>query len=111
MRESTKEALILTVYAAWIGAFGIGLAQIRRNFVELSRRVQQTDRMTQNLIQDSAQIKASIRAMHSNSTKIEFLEGLVSVLPKSKSFVRTQQAMADEVDILRSKVGRRIKND
>ncbi len=50
-------------------------------------------------------------SLYRKKREAEFLQSLVTLLPQSKSFIRTQRAMSDEVETLRDKVGRRVKND
>ena len=67
--------------------------------------------LTQDLAIQSRQIVEAAHDIHERSRDAEFLQGLVNLLPQSKSFIRTQRAMSDEVEVLRDKVSRRIKND
>jgi L,D-transpeptidase ErfK/SrfK len=73
--------------------------------------LEQTDQLAFSLSQQAVATAAAVQSMRASGEEITFLQGLVNVLPQEKSFVRTQRAMSDEVDLLRSKVGHRVRND
>jgi len=106
-----KPKWMLACYAIWILAFAVGLMRDWNAFRRLNQAIGQTDRMTRQILDDSERIARSTRAIESYSRQTEYLRSLVTLLPETKSFIRTQRAMAEEVEQLRDKVGRRIKND
>jgi L,D-transpeptidase ErfK/SrfK len=111
MTDSVKYGLKLAAGVLWLTAFGIGLARTTEDAVHYYRTVQHTQVLAQQLSQESQRILDSTRDIQERTRDTAFLQSLVSLLPQSKSFIRTQRAMSDEVDILRYNVGRRIKND
>jgi hypothetical protein len=106
-----NKGVLFGVTLAWVAAFGIGVFRCREMAVRASREIQRTQALTQELSVESRRIVESTRDIRDRSQEAEFLQSLVNLLPQSKSFIRTQRAMADEVEALRYNVGRRIKND
>jgi hypothetical protein len=111
MNESVKHGLKLAAYLAWITIAGVLMVRNIRGISELYRAIQHTQAMTDELAVESRGIVNSARLIIGGSHDVQFLQGLVSLLPQAKSFIRTQEAMSDEVDALRYKVGRQVKND
>ncbi len=111
MTDPVKKGLLVGTGLLWVAAFGVGIYRSEQAFLTLFRRVQRTELLTQDLHRDSQRIVESARAIHDRTREAEFLQGLVNVLPQSKSFIRTQRAMVDEVETLRYKVSRHIRND
>ena len=111
MTQSAKDGLKVGIGLLWLAAFAVGLFRSEQAFIQYYRLVQRTQVLTQDLARQSQHIVDSTRDIRERSRDSEFLQSLVNLLPQSKSFVRTQRAMADEVETLRDKVGRRVKND
>jgi hypothetical protein len=93
---------------AWLLAFGIeaGILAHRGSLIRQT---------CDNLAVAAAQLNANARSIEEQAYTIqtdgkhlEFLGSLVNLLPQEKSFIRTQRAMASEVEALRRKVGRRL---
>ena len=111
MTDSLKKTLLSGAFFAWLMAFAVGAVRLEQSFVRLYRAVRHTQALTQQLTDESRQILASAHEIRERSRQSEFLQSLVNLMPQNKSFIRTQRAMSDEVEVLRYKVGRRIKND
>ncbi len=111
MNELTKRKLMVGATLVWLLFFGVGLHRARQAFLGLYRSLQHTQAMTQALSRESEGIVESAHVIRERNREELFLQNLVSLLPQSKSFIRTQRAMSDEVEALRYKVGRRIRND
>jgi L,D-transpeptidase-like protein len=111
MDESVKHGLKVGLYLVWIVAVGVGMFRDIHRIGELYRSIQRTQAMTDELALASRGIEASTRLIRGGSRDVQFLQSLVSLLPQNKSFIRTQRAMMDEVEALRYKVGRRVKDD
>jgi len=111
MSDSLKNGLKLAAYLAWIAAAGIAMVRDIHRISELYKSIQRTQAMTDELAVDSQGIVDSAHLIRGGTRDVQFLQGLVSLLPQNKSFARTQRAMSDEVEALRYKVGRRVKND
>jgi hypothetical protein len=56
-------------------------------------------------------LQTEIATAQFESKQLEFLGSLLNLLPQEKSFVRTQKAIATEVEALRRKVGRRLRDE
>ncbi len=111
MNESIKRKLIVSAALVWLILFGVGLERAREAFLRFYRGLQHTQTITHALSNESEHIVDSTRAIRERDQDELFLQNLVNLLPQSKSFIRTQRAMADDVETLRYNVGRRIKND
>jgi hypothetical protein len=106
-----KQRLTLAAYVLWVAFFAVGLVRARDAFRKLDGSIQRTQEITVQIEQESQRIQESTRVFRAKTRDAEFLQSLVNVMPQSKSFIRTQRAISDEVESLRYKVGRRIKND
>ena len=74
--------------------------------------MQQAEGQTaQNFLEDAREFRAIGDGLQMKTDEQDFLRSLVNVLPQEKNFIRTQKAMADDVEILRAKVSRKIHND
>jgi hypothetical protein len=111
MTDPVKNGLTVGAGLLWLSAFGLGIYRNEQAFITFYRGVQRTQVLTQGLLQDSHRIEESTRAIRDRTHEAEFLQGLVNLLPQSKSFIRTQRAMVDEVETLRYKVSHHIRND
>jgi len=79
--------------------------------IRFTRTLQDTQTLAQNLREESRELQAVQIDLQNETREQDFLRGLVDVLPQEKNFIRTQKAMADDVEILREKVGRKVRND
>jgi lipoprotein-anchoring transpeptidase ErfK/SrfK len=97
--------------AVWLIGFGIETAAIARQGAVLRQTYDQLE-TTAAAINDQARLihKEANEAM-TGTKQLEFLESLVNLLPQEKGFIRTQKAMAAEVEVLRRKVGRRLRDE
>src|SRR5262245_54246353 len=106
-----SQKIKLVVGLAWLVAFGIGVHKTIQQLLKDYRTVKQTEILTRELNAESQQILDATLEIQDRARNMEFLQSLVTLMPQSKSFIRTQRAMADEVENLRYKVGRHIRND
>src|SRR5688572_28217950 len=97
--------------AVWLIAFGIGAHRAFFALLKDYRTLKHTETLRRELERETQQIMNASLDIRDKSRSAEFLQGLVTLLPHSKGFIRTQRAMSDEVEGLRYKVGRVIKND
>ena len=111
MNDSIQKPLLVGAFLLWIAVFGVGVVRLERSVLRVYRALQHTQRLTQELALESQRIIASTHDIRDLSRQSEFLQSLVNLMPQNKSFIRTQRAMEDEVEALRYKVGRRVKND
>ena len=93
--------IMILVFA---GALSIGTAF---ETIRLARATQQTEMLAQNLRENAREFQAIKADIQAENNEQDFLRGLVNVLPQEKNFIRTQKAMAADVDVLRYKVGRK----
>ncbi len=92
----------------WLIAFGIEAGLIAHQGSVLRRTNDQLD-VTASLLNTNAQaIHGHAADIRADTHQLEFLESLVNLLPQEKSFIRTEKAIAAEVETLRRKVGHRL---
>lgn len=102
----------LTVLAAaWLFAFAWESVRIGRLLLQLHNGNDQAESLTRGMTTASHHIADKVDKINSESQEIEYLQSLVDVLPQEKAYLRTQRAIADEVDDLRAKVGRRLHGE
>jgi L,D-transpeptidase ErfK/SrfK len=94
--------------ATWLLFFSIETGLLAHQATLLGRYGDQIDKSATLLNENARAIAFNAVQIQSHSKQIEFLGGLVNVLPQDKSFIRTQKAMAYEVEALRRKVGKRL---
>ncbi len=111
MTEPVKRGIVCGVALAWVTAFGFGIVYNRQLFLRTSREIQRTQILIDKVTSESQHIVDDTRDIRDHTREAEFLQSLVNLLPQSKSFIRTQRAMEEEVETLRYNVGRRVKND
>lgn len=111
MTETPRHGWKALFYLAWLIAFTVGLFRARADYRRAITEVLKTQALAGKLSQEAQTAADLIRHTKSTEAEITFLQSLVSLLPQTKSFARTQRAMSDEVETLRYKVGRKIKND
>jgi L,D-transpeptidase YbiS len=111
MDDPLRQRLVAGLYLAWLAVFIIGTAGLARSFIVYYRTLGRTQAMTGTLLNQSLQVAEATQSIRAHNAEAEFLQNLVSLLPQTKSFIRTQRAMEEEVELLREKVGWRIHND
>jgi lipoprotein-anchoring transpeptidase ErfK/SrfK len=111
MNESSSRWIPSITGVLWLclvfaGFFALGLT------VSRLRSAQNTlDQETSRLMDHAAELTQTVNRTLALDQETQFLQSLVDVLPQEKGFLRTQKAIADEVEILRYKVARRIHNN
>lgn len=111
MNDPVKQGWKAGLTFVWLIAFAVGLVRSASAFQRAFRAVGRSQVLAAQLSQESQKITDVSRHIQATDKETAFLRGLVTLLPASKSFIRTQRAMSDEVEVLRYKVGRKIKND
>jgi lipoprotein-anchoring transpeptidase ErfK/SrfK len=96
---------------AWLGVFSGELCGVVRWFSKLSRLDESFEATAADLDIKSRQIAAAQREIKAGQAEVAFLQELPNILPQEKGYLRTQKAMMEEVAGLRSKVGKRLKNE
>ncbi len=111
MKKFYIQCVFLAVTVLWLVTFGILVVQIAHQVLAMRQveiQNQQTRDITASLSRD---LLTFTREIKTQSQEVDFLHGLVNVLPEEKGFVRTQRAISDEVEALRGKVGTRLRGD
>ncbi len=111
MKPVMRHRLSAALAGIWLIAVVIETRQIVHLARGWSHQAEAVESRAETLSRDAQSVIDAIQQMKSDEQEIAYLQGLVDVLPQEKSFVRTERAMSDEVDLLRAKVGRRIRND
>ena len=101
---TVKHALILLLA-------GIIMAGTAIEAVRFAQTQRAADSLQQQLFHKNSHFRALQADIQAQTEDMNFLRGLVNVLPQEKSFLRTQQAIEREVELLRRKVSRKIRND
>src|SRR5262245_2912200 len=101
MKVSVHNNLRIWLGLAWLVDTGIGAYRTASAVLNEHRAINQTLKLIDTLAKESREIVVSADQIRALSRESQFLQSLVTVLPQSKSFVRTQRAMEDEVETLR----------
>jgi lipoprotein-anchoring transpeptidase ErfK/SrfK len=94
----------LILFGWEIGAMAHWTTALRQNYERLETHAAGLNEHAEATLEE-------VNRARSDAQQLEFLGGLVNLLPQEKNFVRTQKAIAAEVEILRRKVGRRLRDD
>jgi L,D-transpeptidase ErfK/SrfK len=97
--------------AVWLIAFATEAGFVAYWGTQLRKTYEQLDAAAASLNTTADGLQAEITTARNESKQLEFLESLLNLLPQEKSFVRTQKAIATEVEMLRRKVGRRLRDE
>jgi L,D-transpeptidase ErfK/SrfK len=111
MLASWKQIVGVLLTVLWTTAFGVLSWRVTHAAFRLRQDYEQTAQLTQTLQQGAREVTQITQALASQTHEIDFLQGLVNVLPQEKGFVRTQRAISDEVESLRSQVARRLRGE
>jgi len=95
----------------WVGAAGLLFFQIAGQAKALQRTTERLESLTRQQEETARAIRERVDQTHARDAEYHFLQSLVNVLPQERGFARTQRAMSREVELLRTKVGRRIRQD
>ncbi|MFA5975563.1 MAG: L,D-transpeptidase [Elusimicrobiota bacterium] len=107
--DSSKIWTLLAIL--WLLAFGYETVLIARQIAAWWSTHERVERVTRLLQENAGEVIRLTRGIRDQSDEITFLQKLIDVIPQEKGFVRTQRAIADEVNTLRVKIGRRIHDD
>src|SRR5258708_15002609 len=105
MGLSWKEKPIAAAAVPWLLVFGVLLRRIVHTTLTLRQTSEEADLLARSIQLQSEDLIHLTREIKTQSREIDFLQGMVNVLPPEKGFVRTQRAIAGEVESLRAKVG------
>jgi L,D-transpeptidase YbiS len=109
MNPTRLQPLLVVIAIAWVTAFGIYTVKAAHSVKLWVYNQSIIEQMTSANSAKAREVLVLTDAIKTQSHEIDFLQGLVKVLPEEKGFVRTQRAIADEVEVLRAKVGRRLR--
>jgi len=90
---------------------GLLLISMPLETLRLLQALQAADHVTEQLIDKNKEFHRIEADIQSQNNEVNYLRGLVNVLPQEKNFVRTQQAMMKDIHLWRAKVGRKVHND
>jgi hypothetical protein len=111
MRKKFLLKLYPVLLLAWFIVFSIEIFSIAHWLNILRRTTDRLDARAQFLQKSNREVAGFNAQIGALSKEMDFLRGLVNVLPQEKGFVRTQKAMLDDVEALRAKVGRRLHGE
>ena len=110
---STPTLLSRGAYAVaallWLGFFGAELAGVLRWGWALSSAERRLADEASRVERGAREASWLTRAIRERSDELAFLQELPNILPQERSILRTQKAVAGEVQALRAKVGSRLK--
>jgi lipoprotein-anchoring transpeptidase ErfK/SrfK len=104
-------ALYPLLLGLWLVLFSVEAILIAHKGLELRQTVDRLDNVATALNTQSDHIRNQASKIKTEARQLEFLQGVVNLLPQEKSFVRTQKAIAGEVESLRRRVGKRLRNE
>jgi lipoprotein-anchoring transpeptidase ErfK/SrfK len=96
---------------AWLITFAFEIGGIMHWSTVLRQAHDRLETTSEQLNHDTQKLQQHVLDIQTQSRQLEFLESLVNLLPQEKGFIRTQKAMAGEVEVLRRKVGRRLRDE
>ncbi len=96
---------------AWVGLSGWQLWGVSAAAKRLMHAHEALDAAAQKVEQNTERLHAVMQETQRLHRDYEFLQSLLNVLPQEKGFARTQRAMSREIEQLRLKVGRRLRQD
>jgi lipoprotein-anchoring transpeptidase ErfK/SrfK len=97
--------------ALWLILFAVITGLIAHQGTVLRRTYDRLESTAATLNSNALAIQSKSVLIKSEGAQLGFLESLINLLPQEKSFIRTQKAMTTEVETLRRKVGRRLKDE
>lgn len=106
----TQQRLYCAVLGVWLAAFGLEARQLGRWSGILERAGEQIDAKAGALDRQSRENLGLIRQARYQARELELLQGLPNILPQDKGYLRTQKAISDEVQALRRKLSRDLRD-
>jgi L,D-transpeptidase ErfK/SrfK len=103
--------LYSSLLTLWFVLFGLLAIFLSKDMTHLRRTYEKLEGAASELNERALEIRNEVTRSQLEAGQMGFLEGLVNLLPQEKGFVRTQKAMAGEVELLRRKVGRRLRDE
>ncbi|OGR92108.1 MAG: hypothetical protein A2992_04850 [Elusimicrobia bacterium RIFCSPLOWO2_01_FULL_59_12] len=111
MEPPTKSLIYSVAITLWLIFFGIEIGALVKESAALQRTRDQLEEVSQALNANAKTIAGDAANIRAQAKQLEFLSSLVNLIPQEKNFVRTQRAIASEVEVLRRKVGRRLRDE
>lgn len=111
MDENRTPYLIITLGCLWLVAFAFLMRQTMQSYAAYRTSAETVEARAGDLNRLANDTVTLVRGIASQSEELNFLQTLVDVVPQERGFVRTQAAMAEEVEGLRAKVSRRLRGD
>jgi L,D-transpeptidase ErfK/SrfK len=110
MPLSRKRIACLVFTLLWFAGFTVQVHALKHLRDQWTQRIELLETEAQRLTGGATELRRVVDDTKLAGQELEFLQSLVNIMPQQRSFIRTQAAMATEVDQLRQKLGRRIKN-
>lgn len=93
----------------WALAFCVCLGRLGFYAVALAKASRGVESASAALAANTAQSQSLVREARAGAEDAAFLSGLMELYPENKGYLRTQKAIAEEVDALRREAGRRLE--
>src|SRR6185312_15621281 len=111
MNRQRMQLFFIFIAAAWTAGFAVLTVGAVRRWRILGSLAAQSEGLIRRTNDEARELSGALEATREQAREVDYLQSLVDVLPKDKSFVRTQRAIAEEVETLRAKVGRRLHGE
>ncbi|MBI3548627.1 MAG: L,D-transpeptidase [Elusimicrobia bacterium] len=95
--------------ALWLAAFGAEAVRLARWTTDFWRVAGRLETAAAALRQNARDVVELANRNKSQSLEVEFLNALPNVLPQERGYLRTQRVIGEETEVLRRKVGGRLK--
>lgn len=108
---SPRSTFYLVAKLLWVVLFTSVLLQTAHRAAVLRDTQDKLFTVTYQLRDDDRTLARLMTQIQNDAHELDFLRSLVNLLPHEKGFVRTEKAIAEEVDVLREKVGHRLHGE
>jgi L,D-transpeptidase YbiS len=95
--------------AAWLAIFGSIVSGIAWRVEALAGIAQKLEANSRFLNEGASMLAQLVREIQEQSQELALLHSLPNILPQDKGYLRTQKVIAEDVQSLRLKVGRRLQ--
>lgn len=97
--------------ASWCALFSLELFSIAHWVKALSATSETAGEAADFLRRGAKDLRALSGEFHAQTLELQFLQELPNILPQDKGYLRTQKAIAEDVQNLRQKVSSRVKGE
>src|SRR3989338_10492426 len=110
MEQGRTSYLYVFALLLWLAAFAAEVRQIGRWAWALAKSVERTETQVEMLNRQARENVGLVKQARYQSQELEFLDSLPNILPQDKGYLRTQKAISDEVQGLRRKLSRDLRD-